>query len=283
MVKQVADLANVFARNGFISGVRVCDEAEATRVRAAYDALEAVEGREKCQIGLLDRHLDQQFVWDLATSPQVLDVVEAAIGPDIILLATHFFCKYPEPRGIGHQVLGVGNGASEPSSPLGAQGLTPNASKAPKFVAWHQDVTYWGLEPPLAVTAWYAVDDADAENGCMRVIPGTHRDGIREHGKSDREGNLLSINQEVRVSEAEEASAVDAALRAGEISLHHGVLVHGSNPNRSNRRRCGLTIRYVPPYVKQIGANSQGRTWAGILVRGRDDYGHFGRRETPEF
>lgn len=269
------DLAGVFARDGFVSGIRVCDEAEAARVRAAYDALEAVEGREKCQIGLLDRHLDQQFVWDLATSPAVLDVVEAAIGPDIILLATHFFCKYPEPS-VERQALS----AKSEETPPEAQGLMPKAS--PKFVAWHQDVTYWGLEPPLAVTAWYAVDDADAGNGCMRVIPGTHG-AIREHGKSDREGNLLSINQEVRVTEAEEASAVDAALRAGEISLHHGVLVHGSNPNLSNRRRCGLTIRYVPPYVKQVAINSQGRTWSGILVRGRDDYHHFGERERPSF
>jgi hypothetical protein len=269
-------LAEVFARAGFVSGARVCDEAAAARIRAAYDALEAVEGREKCQIGLLDRHLDQQFVWDLATSPAVLDVVEAAIGPDIILLATHFFCKYPEPRP-GESV----KDQAEQESSLDAQRSTLNAP--PKFVAWHQDVTYWGLEPPLAVTAWYAVDDADAENGCMRVIPGTHLGGIREHGKSDRAGNLLSINQEVRVTEAEEASAVDAALRAGEISLHHGVLVHGSNPNLSSRRRCGLTIRYVPPYVKQVAANSQGATWAGILVRGRDDYHHFGEREKPAF
>jgi len=284
-------LAEEFARDGFISGVRVCDEAAAARVRAAYDALEAVEGREKCQIGLLDRHLDQQFVWDLATSPAVLDAVEAAIGPDIILLATHFFCKYPEAGGVqafGHsgqgsvkpQALCVESEPPGSENPLEAQRLTPKAS--PKFVAWHQDVTYWGLEPPLAVTAWYAVDDADAENGCMRVIPGTHS-AIREHGKSEREGNLLSINQEVRVTEAEEASAVDAALRAGEISLHHGVLVHGSNPNLSNRRRCGLTIRYVPPYVKQVAINSQGRNWAGILVRGRDDYHHFGEREKPTF
>jgi len=266
------DLAGVFARDGFVSGIRVCDEAEAARVRAAYDALEAVEGREKCQIGLLDRHLDQRFVWDLATSPAVLDVVEAAIGPDIILLATHFFCKYPEP---GSQASGH-PGIQDPAhSPL----PTPHS---PKFVAWHQDVTYWGLEPPLAVTAWYAVDDADAGNGCMRVIPGTHG-AIREHGKSEREGNLLSINQEVRVTEAEEASAVDTALHAGEISLHHGVLVHGSNPNLSNRRRCGLTIRYVPPYVKQVAINSQGRTWSGILVRGRDNYHHFGEREKPTF
>src|SRR5205085_1530697 len=145
-----------------------------------------------------------------------------------------------------------------------------------KFVAWHQDVTYWGLEPPLAVTAWYAVDDSDVENGCMRIIPGTHR-GIRAHGKSERAGNLLSINQEVPVTAAEEARAVDLVLKAGEISLHHGMAIHGSNPNHSTRRRCGLTLRYVPPHVRQIGENSQRRRWNAVLVRGEDRTGHWQR------
>lgn len=246
------DRATAFARDGYVAGIRVYDTEGADQVRREFDALEAAEGRDKCQIGLLDRHFDQRFAWEVATHPTVLDTVEAAIGPDILLLATHFFCKYPE----------------------------PGATTAPKFVAWHQDVTYWGLEPPLAVTAWYAVDDADVENGCMRVIPGTH-DAIREHGTSQRAGNLLSINQEVPASEAEEQRAVDVVLRAGEISLHHGTLIHGSNPNLSPRRRCGLTIRYVPPYVRQVATNSQGRTWTAILVRGKDPYGHFGTVEAP--
>jgi len=245
-------LAEAFARDGFFRGIRVVDQAGADRVRAEFDALEAVEGREKCQIGLIDRHFDQRFAWEIATSAPVLDAVEAAIGPDIILLSTHFFCKYPSAA----------------------------AASAAPYVAWHQDVTYWGLEPALAVTAWYAVDDADVGNGCMRVIPGTHG-GIRQHGTSERAGNLLSINQEVPVTDEEEASAVDVELRAGEISLHHGALIHGSNPNLSQRRRCGMTVRYVPPHVKQIAINSQGRTWSGILVRGRDDYGHFEHRDAP--
>lgn len=240
MTESRDEWAAAFARHGFLSGIPVLDTVEADRIRAEFDAVEAVEGRERCQIGLLDRHFDLPFVREIATHPRVLDAVEAAIGPDIILLATHFFCKYPV-----------------------------DGQEAEPFVAWHQDVTYWGLEPPLAVTAWYAVDASDAENGCMRVIPGTHG-GIREHGSSTRPGNLLSINQEVPVSAAEEQAAVDLSLRAGEISLHHGMLIHGSNPNRSTRRRCGLTIRFVPPGVRQVAENSQKRWWRGILVRGRD-------------
>jgi ectoine hydroxylase-related dioxygenase (phytanoyl-CoA dioxygenase family) len=249
-------LLDTFERQGFVSGIPILNPAEANAVREQFNALEAQEGREKCQIGLLDRHFDQRFVWELATHPRILDAIEAAIGPDILLLATHFFCKYPEPRE-----------AAEPA--------------AQKFVAWHQDVTYWGLEPPFAITAWYAVDDSDAENGCMRAIPGTHAAGIREHSKSARGGNLLSINQEVPVTPEEEARAADMPLLAGQISLHHGTLIHGSNPNRSTRRRCGLTLRYVPPTVKQVTGNSYGRRYEAILVRGADNDHHFEPRERP--
>src|SRR5437870_8269411 len=185
-----ASRASSFEQTGFLTGIRVMDEAEAGPTRRQFDTLEAAEGRERCQIGLLDRHLDQLFAWELATHPAVLDSIEAVMGPDILLLATHFFCKYPEPA------------------------APPETGHAGKFVAWHQDVTYWGLEPPYAVTAWYAVDDSDAENGCMRAIPGTHAAGIREHGKSGRSGNLLSINREVPVTGVDEVRTMDMPPRA---------------------------------------------------------------------
>lgn len=251
-----ANLVQAFEAQGFVSGIKIFDEEGAGRVRGQFDALEAREGRERCQIGLLDRHLDQRFVWEVGTHPKILDAVEAVIGPDVMLLATHFFCKYPAPE-------------------------ETTEGRAERFVAWHQDVTYWGLDPAFAITAWYAVDDSDVENGCMRAIPGTHREGIREHGKSERKGNLLSINQEAPVTPEEEARAVDMPLRAGEISLHHGALIHGSNPNRSSRRRCGLTLRYIPTSVKQVRTNSLGRRYSAILVRGEDRYGYFEKMALP--
>ncbi len=114
----------------------------------------------------------------------------------------------------------------------------------------------------------------------MRAIPGTHH-GLRDHGTSARPGNLLSINQEVPVTAEEEASAVDLPLKAGEISLHHGALIHGSNPNRSSRRRCGLTLRYVPTSVKQSAPNSYGKRYQPVLVRGTDRFGYYDLREKP--
>jgi non-heme Fe2+,alpha-ketoglutarate-dependent halogenase len=231
-----------YQAEGYLAGIEIVEDREAARYRRLFDALEAQEGRDKARIGLLDRHFDQPFIRELATRPEILDAVESLIGPHILLLATHFFCKYGQEE---------------------------------KFVAWHQDATYWGLQPPRTVTAWYAVDDSDRENGCMRVIPGTHRDGIREHGKSDTAGNLLSINQEVPVTLEEEDRAVDLILRAGEISLHDGLLIHGSLPNRSTRRRCGLTLRYVPTSVRPVALNSMGKRWNVVLVRGEDREGHW--------
>ncbi len=235
-------LLTTYQKDGFLTGIPVADTAEATHYRDEYDALEAEVGTEKCEIGLIDWHFEYEFIWKLAKHPKIVDVIEALIGPDVMLLATHFFCKY---------------GPRE------------------KFVAWHQDVTYWGLEPPDAITAWYAIDDSDIGNGCMRVIPGSHHQGVQTHGTSEQEGNLLSINQEVPVTEAAEETAIDLILKAGEMSIHHGQIIHGSLPNHSTRRRCGLTIRYIAPSVKQAEDNSLKRPWKPILLRGTDRYKHF--------
>lgn len=123
-------------------------------------------------------------------------------------------------------------------------------------------------------------DDSDAENGCMQVIPGTHVSGVVEHGKAEQAGNLLSINQEVHVTPEEEATAVDLPLRAGQISIHDGTLIHGSLPNRSGRRRCGLTLRYVPTTVRQAEDNSLDGRWRPVLVRGKDEENNFGEFKT---
>jgi non-heme Fe2+,alpha-ketoglutarate-dependent halogenase len=186
----------------------------------------------------------------LATDKRILNAMQEVMGEDLLLLSTHFFCKYPDPE-------------------------------AKKFVAWHQDVTYWGLEPAEAHTAWIAIDDADVENGCMQAIPGSHKHGIAAHDKSDKEGNLLSINQAIPDEDVDTSKVVNLELKAGQISIHDGQLYHASNPNTSNRRRCGLTVRFIPPHVKQVQLNSTGDKWPTILVRGKDSYQNFPAQEMP--
>ena len=239
-----AEQIRFFDDYGYLTGLDIHDQDEVTRIRQAFDELEAREGKETSAIGLAERHFHERFIWEIASHPTILNAIEALIGTDIMVLSTHFFCKYP--------------------------------SATKKFVAWHQDVTYWGLEPPVAVTAWYAVDDSDVENGCMRVIPGSHRQGILEHGKSGEPGNLLSVNQSIQ-GEVDENQAMDIVLEAGQISIHHGQLIHGSNPNQSNRRRCGLTLRYCPSSVKPVQNSSVGKTWQALLVRGEDRQKNFGQ------
>lgn len=244
----VENIRETYEAQGFLCPIDIFTRGEIDAFREQFDELEAREGKEKCQIGLQARHFDQEFIWRLSADPRLLNVMEAAMGKDLLLLSTHFFCKYP-------------------------------AKESKNFVAWHQDVTYWGLEPPVAHTAWIAIDDSDVENGCMRVIPGSHRTGIATHGKSLREGNLLSINQEIPDELVDTSRAVDLELKAGQISVHDGQLFHASMPNTSDRRRCGLTVRFIPPEARQTQLNSVGQSWRPILVRGEDRYRHY--PETP--
>ena len=233
-----------FQRDGVLTGIPIDTSEVAARFRREFDNLEQQEGREHVQNRLFDRHFDCRFLWEIASNPRILDCVEQLYGPDILLLSTHVFCKHG-----------------------------PNE----KFVAWHQDLTYWGLDPLEEVTSWYALDDSDAGNGCMRVIPGRHRRQLVEHGTSQQPGNLLSVNQEVPVSDDDEAAAIDCVLRAGEISLHEGTVIHGSLPNRSSRRRCGVTARYIPAHVRPIAEGPIGTNWKWrpILVRGTCNETHF--------
>jgi len=142
-------------------------------------------------------------------------------------------------------------------------------------VSWHQDATYWGLSEPDVVTAWLAFTDATVDNGAMRMVPGSHGEQLA-HRDTFAPDNLLSRGQEIAV-EVDEARGVDILLRAGEMSLHHVRMVHGSPANRSGDRRIGFAIRYIPTYVKQLAGAVDG----AMLVRGVDDYHHFVPEHAP--
>jgi hypothetical protein len=148
---------------------------------------------------------------DFAQHPDLLDIAEQIIGPDLILWGSQVFSK-PARDGMA--------------------------------IPWHQDGQYWPMRPLSTVTVWIAVDRATIENGCLRVIPGTHEGGLMPHETSDADG--LALNQGVAKGAFDEREAVDIELEAGQISLHHAMLVHGSNANRSATRRCGYAIRYMP-------------------------------------
>jgi hypothetical protein len=257
---QANEIARQFEAQGYFVPIDAFVPDEIVEYRRAFDTLEAKEGMEKSQVGLFDRHRDLEFVWRMATHPTILQCIEAIVGPNIFLLSSLFFCKYPPARPtLAHRIKATLGGASVDA----------------KFVDWHQDLKYWGLDPPYAITAWIALDDSDVENGCMRVIPESHRQGIVEHTTSSEKGNLLNRNQAIRKDQIDESKAIDLVLRAGQASLHHGELFHASNPNRSTRRRCGLAVRYTHPGVKPI-PDARATVRQPILLRGIDEPRNFG-------
>ena len=228
---------------GYYSPVPVMAASEAHALRGRLEAFEASAGR---LAGKLRHKPHLLFTWlsDLIHPPRILDAVEDVIGPDILCWGTSFFIKEPRTR---------------------------------SFVSWHQDSTYWGLDPADVITAWVAFSDSNAENGAMRVIPGSHMIDQVPHRDTFSPENLLSRGQEVMV-DVDDRQAVMMPLRAGEMSLHHVRLIHGSDPNPSDTRRVGFAIRYIPTHVRQIaGAHD-----AATLVRGVDRFGHFAAEERPD-
>ncbi|MDP7743511.1 MAG: phytanoyl-CoA dioxygenase family protein [Lentisphaeria bacterium] len=252
--KTAAEFKTQYQQDGFVAPLDIFNDRETSAIRGSFDALETEVGREDAQVTLIQKERQHEFIWKMATDHRILDLVSAVYGPDLVLIGTHFFCKYPAAQ--------VGRDA---------------------FVAWHQDVTYWGLEPPKATTAWVAVDDVDTANGAMMIIPGTHRKGLLDHGKSDRQGNLLSINQAIPEDQFTPDTAVSIELKAGQMALHHGMVIHGSHPNHSDRRRCGLTIRYTTPDVRFVRSENLKAPFQPILVRGSDRFGYNQYNDPPTF
>jgi ectoine hydroxylase-related dioxygenase (phytanoyl-CoA dioxygenase family) len=175
--------------------------------------------------------------------PRILDAVEDLLGPDLLVWSSQFFAK---------------------------------KGGDPGYVSWHQDATYWGLSSPDVVTAWVAFTPSTVESGCMRVVPGTHHAQV-PHKDTFVEANLLSRGQEIEV-EVDENDAVDVILAPGEMSLHHVLICHGSEPNRASHPRVGFAIRYIAASVYQTSGVRESAT----LVRGEDRNDHFDHELPPE-
>jgi non-haem Fe2+, alpha-ketoglutarate-dependent halogenase len=228
---------------GYYAPVPVLTRAEAGTVHRRLEAFEATGGGMQ---GAVRHKPHLLFTWlsELIRHPRILDAVEGIIGPDILCWGTSFFIK---------------------------------EARNPSYVSWHQDSTYWGLEPPDIVTAWVAFTDSTAANGAMRVIPGSHKLDQVPHRDTFAAANLLSRGQEIMV-DIDEHQAVMLQLAAGEMSLHHVRLIHGSDPNPSDDRRIGFAIRYIPTAVRQVAGSHDSAT----LVRGEDRFGHFEHEQRPD-
>ena len=232
--------------NGFIRPRPLLTPAETARYRAACEgscvAVERKPGRRQSNNRVKPYLL---FPWaaELVRHPKLLDMLEAIIGPDILVFHTTVWIKEG------------GSGS---------------------LVPWHQDGTYFGLEPLEQVTAWVALTESTREMGCLRFLPGSHRDGQVQHRDHDDETLMLSRGQTIQRG-VDEGSAVYLEFAPGEVSFHHTMAMHSSGPNRSARRRIGIGISYIPAHVRHV---SPVRLSAS-LVRGRDRYGHFDPEPRP--
>ncbi len=231
---------HAYDEQGYLAPFDGVDPAEAT---AMCRDLEAFEREERMSAAALvvKGHLGFQRSWEFSRDPRILDVVEDLIGPNILVLSSRFWIK-------------------------------PGGDDS--YVSWHQDSAYFGLDPHELVTVWLALTDSNRNNGCMRVIPGSHRGRAHSHVETFAEKNLLARGQSIEGIDDREA--VDLVLRAGQFSCHHERIVHGSPPNVSPDTRIGLAFFYFPTHVR----STIGRRPAS-LVRGRDEFGHWDADPVP--
>lgn len=230
-------IARAYRESGFAAPIHVLAADEAEHYRLRLEQAAAREPDLAQSILKMKSHLVFGCLDELVRHPRILDAVKAVIGPDILCWTSSMFSKRP---------------------------------RSADYVSWHQDITYWGLDPPTVVTAWVALTESTPENGCMRVIPGTHVSDVMPHRDTHAADNMLSRGQEVMV-EVDEAKAVNLVLNPGEMSLHHNKIVHGSHANASPRPRMGFAIRYMPTTVHQTA----GAVDSAMLVRGTDRHHHF--------
>ena len=219
---------------GFISPIRVISEQEALSIKNELEQVEAEFPEEINAENRNNLHLSFAFLDKLAHNKIIVDAIEDLIGPNISLWASVMFIK-------------------EPSSK--------------HYVSWHQDATYMGLDSMNFPTPWIALSPSNKETGCMTMISGSHKLKIQEHEDTFAENNILTRGQVIQ--NVDESMAVDLILEPGEMSIHHGAVIHGSQPNKGSQRRIGFSLQsYMPNDVSQVVGRN---IWTHVRGQKRED------------
>lgn len=222
---------------GYAVGGRILDDDALARLRAELDAIIGNLPADRRPENLPSLHYENEYLEDLFLSDMLVDVAEQIVGPDVALFTSYVISKRP------------GDGLA---------------------VDWHQDAAFFPIAPMDTFTLWLAVDDSDAENGCMRVLPGSHRErAVLLHRVDLNSGTTLPMSLE----NLDLSRALDVELRAGEYLAHDPFILHGSNPNQSCRRRCGITLKYISTHagIDRTFRSPSGFDWGGLrlfLARG---------------
>ena len=231
-----------YNENGYIAPI---DILSLEQVKIIREEIDYVEKKWPDEINGLNRnniHYYSTIIDKLVHNSKILDVIENFIGPNILAAGTVLFVKEPDNKG---------------------------------FISWHQDGIYQGWKPYNSITAWLAITDVNEENGCMRMWPGSHKDNFKEHRDTFDENNLLTRGQTIDNVPAKDTLPI--ILKAGQLSIHHPMTVHGSGPNLSKSRRIGFAIQsYIGTNVKQI----LGKTYVQ-QARGKDDFNYHEHTSRP--
>ena len=209
---------NQYNNDGFISPIDVLSTDETGKIREEIERIEKDWPNELEGLGRNYIHLISPVFDKIPHNPKILDAVEGIIGKDILVCGTTLFIKNPDQKG---------------------------------FVSFHQDAKYIGLKPYNWVTGWLAVTDANEENGCMLMLKGSHKEDLKFHNQKFDDHNLLTRGQTIENIPINKTTPV--ILKAGQLSLHHPKIIHGSGPNKSNDRRIGFAIQsYIGTNVDQV-------------------------------
>ena len=238
------DQIDQYQRDGYLYPIQIVSPDEAAACRQRLEAIEKAMGGRFNGIQRTKFYLRYRWAYELATTPTMLDAVEDLIGPDILLYHNTSWLKRA-----GDQA----------------------------YVSWHQDNNYIGVEPCEMLSFWIALTPSTLENGCMQVLPGTHRGGQLPTGIPDLNNKNMLPSGLVAEHDLSKTKPVAMELAQGEASIHHAYTVHGSQANLSNQRRMGVTFLFFPTHVVQKGE----RRTSAMLVRGEDRYGHFDAEFPP--
>ncbi len=228
-----------YNRDGYVKPVPIFTAAEIDAHRRYFDDILArTLAAGGSSYSIISAHMKYGPVYDLLAHPRIVACVRDILSDDIIGWGAHFFCKLPNDN---------------------------------KTVSWHQDASFWPLTPSKTCSVWLAIEDADRENACMRFIAGSHMLGHLTYRLSE-DADQSVLNQTVENTE-QFGTVVYDELKAGDISLHTDLLLHGSERNDSTRRRCGLALRYCSADVRsdeKFGWHKE-----GVVVSGREPSGHW--------
>ena len=224
-----------YEQDGYVAPIDVLSKDEAKEIRDEIEYIEKKWPEELVGLGRNYVHLISPVFNKICYNSKILNAVESIIGENILICGTTLFIKNANEQG---------------------------------FVSFHQDAKYIGLEPHNWVTAWIAVTDANEENGCMRMLAGSHKENLRHHNQKFDENNLLTRGQTIENVKIEETNPV--ILKTGQMSLHHPKVVHGSGLNKSGDRRIGFVVQsYIGTNVDQV----LGKMYVQ-LARGKDTFNH---------